>query len=144
MGSVDADSLIVGALASLLITYSYRDGFSFFTEFLATAEAFKAGVSYYRHFFTELLRSNLRLGSIVLSPNLPIKPGIVKVRTTLKSRMGRLMLANSITLTPGSFTVEVDGEWLYIHCVNVGATDVETATRQIVSDLESYLEVMYG
>ncbi len=144
MGSIDTDSLVVGALASLLITAFYRDGCSFFTEFRATPEAFKDALSYYRYFFIELVRSNLRLGAIVLSPELLIKPGIVKVRTKLKSRMGRLMLANSITLTPGSFTVEIDGEWLYIHCVNVDATDVETATRRIVADLESYLEVMYG
>ena len=144
MGSINLDMLIVGVAASLLITVLYRDGFSFFTEFRATPAAFVAGLKYYGYFFTELVKSNLRLAAIVLSPDLPIKPGIVKVRTRLQSRMGRLMLANSITLTPGSFTVELDGEWLYVHCVRVEATDIETNTQQIVARLESYLEVMYG
>ena len=81
---------------------------------------------------------------LVLHPDMPIKPGIVKVRTRLKSRMGRLMLANSITLTPGTLTVEMDGEWLYVHWVNVASTDVDAATAEIVAGFERYLEVIYG
>jgi len=73
-----------------------------------------------------------------------VKPGIVKVRTRLKSRMGRLLLANSITLTPGTLTVELNGEWLYIHWVTVESADIEAATQNIVAGFERYLEVMYG
>ncbi len=38
----------------------------------------------------------------------------------------------------------MDGEWLYIHWVNVESEDIETATARIVSGFERYLEVMYG
>ena len=143
-GKLDTDVLIVGAVASLIIALLYRDGLSFFTEFRFTPQAIVAGFRYYGYFLRELFKSNLNMAAIVLSPSLPITPGIVKVRTRLKSRMGRLMLANSITLTPGTLTVEIAGEWLYIHCVTLGATDVEAATAEIVSGFESYLEVMYG
>lgn len=143
-GKLDTDVLIVGAVASLIIALLYRDGLSFFTEFRFTPQAIVAGFRYYGYFLRELFKSNLKMAAIVLSPSLPITPGIVKVRTRLKSRMGRLMLANSITLTPGTLTVEMAGEWLYIHCVTVGATDIEAATAEIVSGFESYLEVMYG
>ncbi|OQX14655.1 MAG: hypothetical protein BWK73_09080 [Thiothrix lacustris] len=143
-GKLDTDVLIVGAVASLIIALLYRDGLSFFTEFRFTPQAIVAGFRYYGYFLRELFKSNLNMAAIVLSPSLPITPGIVKVRTRLKSRMGRLMLANSITLTPGTLTVEMAGEWLYIHCVTLGATDVEAATAEIVSGFESYLEVMYG
>ena len=143
-GKLDTDVLIVGAVASLIIALLYRDGLSFFTEFRFTPRAIVAGFRYYGYFLRELFKSNLKMAAIVLSPSLPITPGIVKVRTRLKSRMGRLMLANSITLTPGTLTVEMAGEWLYIHCVTLGATDVEAATAEIVSGFESYLEVMYG
>lgn len=143
-GKLDTDVLIVGAVASLIIALLYRDGLSFFTEFRFTPQAIVAGFRYYGYFLQELFKSNLKMAAIVLSPSLPITPGIVKVRTRLKSRMGRLMLANSITLTPGTLTVEMAGEWLYIHCVTLGATDVEAATAEIVSGFESYLEVMYG
>ncbi len=141
---LEADILIVGSIISLAITLLYRNGLSFFTEFRFTPAAFVAGFRYYGYFFKELFKSNLTLAVIVLSPSLPVNPAIIKVRTKLKSRMGRLMLANSITLTPGTLTVEMEGEWLYIHCVTLESADVEEATAQIVSGFESYLEVMYG
>lgn len=144
MGSLSFDVLVVGIVASLVIALLYRSGLSFFTEFRGTPAAYIAGLRYYAYFFTELVKSNLRLTAIVLSPSLPIKPGIVKVRTRLKSRMGRLMLANSITLTPGTLTVEMDGEWLYVHWVNVESDDIEAATTAIVAGFERYLEVIYG
>ena len=139
-----ADNLLVGVVASLGIALLFPKGLSFFTEFRATPRAFVAGLLYYGYFFKELAKSNLRLAAIVLSPDLPIKPGIVKVRTGLKSRMGRLMLANSITLNPGTLTVELDGEWIYVHWVRVEAVDIDTATAEIVAGFERYLEVMYG
>lgn len=144
MGRLTADVLVVGVAASLVITVLYPSGLSFFTEFRATPAAFAAGLRYYGYFFKELVKSNLRLTAIVLSPSLPIRPGIVKVRTRLKSRMGRLMLANSITLTPGTLTVEMDGEWLYVHWTSVESDDIEAATGKIVAGFERYLEVIYG
>lgn len=142
-GTLAADSIGMGILVSLSITVLFRQGLSFFTEFHLTPQAIVAGFGYYIYFFKELFKSNFRLAVIVLSPSLPIKPGIVKVRTKLKSRMGRLMLANSISLTPGTLTIELDDEWIYVHWVTVETTDIEEATRQIVTGFETYLEVMY-
>lgn len=144
VNSLAPDTLLVGALVSLSVALLYRDGLSFFTEFRATPAAFVAGVRYYAYFFRKLVESNLQLAAIVLSPDLPVNPGIIKVRTGLKSRMGRLMLANSITLTPGTLSVDLDGEWLYVHCVTVGALDTERASEEIAAGFERYLEVMYG
>jgi multicomponent Na+:H+ antiporter subunit E len=144
MGRVTVDVLVVGALASLAIALLFPNGLSFFTELRPTPEAFVAGLRYFGYFFIALVESNLRLAAVVVSPSLPIKPGIVKVRTRLKSRMGRLMLANSITLTPGTLTVEMDGEWLYVHWVSVQSPDIEAATAAIVAGFERYLEVIYG
>ncbi len=143
-GNVKTDSLLVGAMVSLVIALLFQEGLSFFTEFRLTPQSFVAGVAFYGFFLKELVKSNLRLAAVVLSPDLPIRPGIVKVRTRLKSRMGRLMLANSISLTPGTLTVEVDDEWLYVHWVRVEAQDAEQATVEIVAGFERYLEVMYG
>ena len=144
VGTLATQTLLVGALISLAVALLYRDGLSFFTEFRMTPQALVAGLLFYAYFFQQLVKANLRLARIVASPNLPIDPGIIKVRTRLKTRMGRLMLANSITLTPGTLTVEVDGEWLYIHCVTLGSTDLEGATAEVAAGFERYLEVMYG
>jgi multicomponent Na+:H+ antiporter subunit E len=143
-GSMDLDVIMVGVIVSAVISLLFYQGLSFFTELRLTPEAFRAGFLYYGYFFKELLLSNLRMAAIVLSPSLPIKPTIVRVKTRLKSRMGRLMLANSITLTPGTLTVKMKGEWLYIHCVYLDSSEMDTATHDIVAGFESYLEVMYG
>ena len=143
-GSLAPEVLGVGALVALVILQFSRDEMTFLTGFRYTPEAIWATLLYLLFFFKELMKANLRLAKIVLSPSLPINPGFVKVRTKLKSPMGRLLLANSITLTPGTLTVEMEGEWLYVHWVTMDATDVDGATDKIVAGFERYLEVMYG
>jgi len=143
-GNLALDTLVVGALAALAILYFLRESTSFLNEFRATPQALVASLQYVGYFLKELVKSNIALARIVLAPTLPINPGIVKVRTRLKSKMGRLLLANSITLTPGTLTVEMQGEWLYIHWVNIESEDIDAATDRIVAGFEKYLEVIYG
>lgn len=143
-GSLATDVLLVGAVAALVITLIFRNGLSVVSEFRFTPRALMTAPVYVAYFLKELVKSNLKLAGLVLSPSLPLHPGIVKVRTRLKNPMGRLLLANSITLTPGTLTVEMEGEWLYIHWVTVESEDIEGATASIVSGFEGYLEVMYG
>jgi multicomponent Na+:H+ antiporter subunit E len=88
-------------------------------------------------FTKALVVANLDVAYRVIHPAMPIRPGIVKVRTALKSREGRTMLANSITLTPGTMTVDItDDGFLYVHWINVRHEDVEGATRDIVEYFE--------
>jgi multicomponent Na+:H+ antiporter subunit E len=70
--------------------------------------------------FKEMLLANLDVGYRVLHPRMPVRPGIVRVRPQIRSEMGRLLLANSITLTPGTLSVDYIGDDLYIHWINVG------------------------
>jgi multicomponent Na+:H+ antiporter subunit E len=76
----------------------------------------------------------------VLSPSLPIRPGVVEVKTELKSSLGRLILANSITLTPGTLTVDLQGDSILIHWVDIPpGSDIESATRHVTSKFEQHL-----
>lgn len=143
-GSVAPDVLLMGAIAALVIALMFRSGRGAFAELRLTPRALLASVLYVFYFLKELVKSNLKLASIVLSPALPVSPGIVKVRTRLKSRMGRLLLTSSITLTPGTLTVDLVGEWIYVHWVTAESDDVDAATASIVAGFERYLEVMYG
>lgn len=95
-------------------------------------------------FVWAVIKSNLDVALRVLHPRLPINPGIVRVRTRLRSPLGRLILANSITLTPGTITVEAAGEELFVHWISVDAEDLEAATDTIVAGFERYLEVIFG
>jgi multicomponent Na+:H+ antiporter subunit E len=142
--SLAPDVLIVGVVAAFLITLIFQSGRSVLSDLNLTPRGLGTTVLFILYFLKELIKSNIRLAAIVLSPALPVNPGIVKVRTKLKSPVGRMMLANAITMTPGTLTVELRDEWLYIHWVTVESLDVEGATVNIVSRFERYLEVMYG
>lgn len=143
-GSLDPATLAIGAVVAALITVVSSRGMSFFSAARFTPAAVWATLCYFTYFFVALVKSNLRLARLVLTPSLPINPGFVKVHTRLKTPMARLLLANSITLTPGTLTVEIEGEWLYVHWVTMDAPDIEGATREIARGFERYLEVMYG
>jgi len=99
---------------------------------------------YFGVFVQELVKANLNVMRVVFSPRINIKPGIVEIRTELKSPMGRLALANSITLTPGTLVVDFRGDSLFIHWINVTATDPVAATQKIAGRFEKYLKVVYG
>lgn len=95
-------------------------------------------------FMGQIVLSNWDVAKRVISPSLPIKPGLVRVKTRLKSPLGRMVLANSITLTPGTLTVDVEGDELCIHWIDVASSDVDAATQAIVSAFEKRLEVIFG
>ncbi len=90
-------------------------------------------------FTWEMTKANFDVAYRVLHPKLPITPGIVKVKTKIRSEMGKVILANSITLTPGTFTIDLKDEYLYIHWINVRYKDIEKATQEIVGRFEKYL-----
>ena len=88
-----------------------------------------------------LIKANLDVAFRSLSPRLKINPGIVKVPVGPESDYGQAMLANSITLTPGTITMDAaeDEEgrtWFYIHWINVTETDSEKAGEAIKGSLE--------
>ncbi len=136
--------LITGAVVAGVVTWFFRDGLSFLSGLRLTPAGLTATLQYILYFLKELVVANLQMASIVLKPALPIDPAIVKVRTGLTHPVARLLLANSITLTPGTLSVELQGEWLYVHWVTAAGTDIETATQEIAAGFERYLEVMYG
>ncbi len=65
----------------------------------------------------EILVANIRVAKIILSPSLPISPIMVVFRSTQKTDLGRVLYANSITLTPGTITTGVEGDQLEIHAL---------------------------
>ncbi|MBM3332183.1 Na+/H+ antiporter subunit D [candidate division WOR-3 bacterium] len=89
------------------------------------------------------LKCNIDVALRVLSPGLQLKPGIVRIRTSLKSDIARVFLANSITLTPGTMTVELKEDVLYIHWIEVGSTDPVEAGRTIIGPFEYFLSRIF-
>jgi len=91
----------------------------------------------------EIIKANLDVAYRVVHPRMPINPGIVVIKTGLKSDLGRMILANSITLTPGTFTLDVRGDSLLIHWINVKTGNIEEATALIGERFEKYLRVIF-
>jgi len=92
----------------------------------------------------ECLKANFDVAYRVLHPAMPIRPGIVKARTSLKTEIARTSLANSITMTPGTLTVDMtaDGD-LYIHWINVKDQRPERATEIIIERFERILKRIF-
>ena len=76
-----------------------------------------------------LIISNVQISRRILSPKMQITPAIVAIPTRLKSDWKKLLLANSITLTPGTLTLDIKGDMLYIHVIDyqVGSDKREIA-----------------
>jgi len=91
-------------------------------------------------FFIELIRANIDVAYRVITGK--IRPGIIKYKTNLKSDFGVMLIANSITLTPGTLTVDVDEETndLYIHILNIDSED-EKKTEWTGKDLFRYFNL---
>ncbi|HPO13383.1 MAG TPA: Na+/H+ antiporter subunit E [Candidatus Hydrogenedentes bacterium] len=96
-------------------------------------------------FLWECLKANIDVAYRVLHPQRPIHPGIVKIHTDLKSDAAITFLANSITLTPGTMSVDVDkaNQTLYIHWIDVKAKDMESATQHIAGKFEYILKEIF-
>ena len=139
-GSFDKQEVIAGAVVSILVTTIFGARFTIFTGFKFSWLAPLYILSYLSSFLVALVRANFDLAVRVLSPSLPIRPAMVEVKTRLKSPLGKMLLANTITLTPGTLTVDVIDDRLQIHWVYCPeGMSTEQATEQIAADFEKRL-----
>jgi multicomponent Na+:H+ antiporter subunit E len=74
-------------------------------------------VGYWGWLVKEMLKANLKVTRIILSPKLPISPIMVPFRAGMKSDLARMIYADSITLTPGTITTGTEGDILRIHAL---------------------------
>ena len=140
---LDKEILISGVIVAAL-SVLFLGGKDVFGTIRLTPRTAAAGVTWLILFLIELIKSNIDVMSRVIAPRVRINPAIVEVKTILKSKLGRLALANSITLTPGTLTVDIREDRLFIHWIDASTTDVEGATEKIVKKFEKYLEVVFG
>ncbi len=142
--SLDIQEVTTGIIASFIIILMTIPLQPVLSDIKLNPKSILFTIIYFFVFLKELIKSNIDVAIRVITPKLPINPGIVKVKTKLKSPLGRVVLANSITLTPGTLTVEMEGEYFYIHWIDVTSKNIEGATTSIVSNFEKYLEVIFG
>lgn len=136
---------VVGAFVSFFVALVTGGMFVKRPQLLKNPKRYFWFFYYIPVFIWECFKANLDVAYRVIHPDLPINPGIVKVKTKLKSETGLTFLANSITLTPGTLSVDIDREngFIYIHWINVKDKDIETDTKLIVSRFERILEKIF-
>jgi len=131
--------VVVAGLIGTLLRGIFPDGM----EKILNPRRWLFAAIYLPYFLWCCLKANIDVAVRVIHPDVPIKPGIVKVRTTLTSEMAKTFLANSITLTPGTLTIDIDGQDLYIHWINVEVDDPDARTREICGRFEPLLRRIF-
>lgn len=143
-GKIDIQVVIAGVIASAIVAVLFHEILpKEHRVFISPVRVFWALV-YIPVFFYYVIKANFDVVYRALHPKMPIKPGIVKIKTNLKTDSGITALANSITLTPGTLTVDLtDDGYLYIHWINVKSDDVEQATKHIAQRFEWFLQRIF-
>ncbi len=107
-------------------------------------------LKYCRLLVTEIVKANLNAIRMILTQREEIEPALVSFRTELKSQAGKAMLANAITLTPGTITVTLEGSEYTVHCLDesmaVGIQDSEFVTyiRKFESEIMPFHKLSGG
>ncbi|MBN1788233.1 MAG: Na+/H+ antiporter subunit E [Sedimentisphaerales bacterium] len=142
-----ADSLqviLAGVGAAIIVSVMFHEVMPTEYKFLFSPVRVFWAIIYIPVFFYYILIANFDVVYRALHPKLPIKPGIVKIKTSLKTDAARVALANSITLTPGTLTVDLkDDGTMYIHWINIKSTDTEEATEYIAKKFEYFLAKIF-
>lgn len=96
-------------------------------------------VWYFLWLLGRILQSGFHLSVLILHPALPIDPKLIRYRTKLREAAGIVLLGNSITLTPGTITVEVDSQDLIVHAIDDKSAHDVTSLR-----LEQQIAGLFG
>ncbi len=117
------EELILGTIVSAVVAFVFGQSSLYVLNAKWLIRMLLFLIFYLPVFVIELIRANIDVMVRVLHPKLPINPGFVKVPTKLKGDQAKLMLANSITLTPGTITLDADENHLYVHWIDVQRVD---------------------
>lgn len=148
-GKVTTDVLIVGVIASLVTTWLYSD-------LLFRSSNRKRNWSFYLKkflyilmfipvFFYEAFMAALKVSKHAFEKEPSFSPGIIKVKTSLRNITALTILANLITLTPGTLTLDFDmrEKAFFIHWIDVTTAEEAEAHKQVIERFENWLEVIF-
>jgi multicomponent Na+:H+ antiporter subunit E len=125
-GSTALLHILFGAAAAALVTWMNR-GDELLSEWLWR---FPGMLRYAPWLFAEIVKANLQVARLVLDPRLPIDPVIVTFDSVLTSPLARTTFANSITLTPGTITLDVDGSSFTVHAITEAMSDLSGSAME--------------
>ncbi len=71
----------------------------------------------------EIVEANIVVTRLILDPELPIRPRMIRTKASQKTDFGRVVLANSITLTPGTVSVDIQGDRILVHALSLAEAE---------------------
>ncbi len=131
--SVQTADVVAGIVVSLLTVALMGNIFIEKAERLLNPKRVFWAIIYVPYLLWFILIANMDVAYRVLNPTMPIRPGIIKFKTGLKTDMGKTFLANSITLTPGTLTIDIIGDEFYVHWINIKHDDDPKAQAEEVA-----------
>ena len=143
LAGFELQELLLGAVVSVALTFILAKHVNFTLDYRFPVRLLVFIFVYVPLFVFQLVLSNIDVAFRVLSPKIPLNPGFVKISTDLKGDFAKLTLANSITLTPGTLSVDIDGSDIYIHTVDVKGKTPEENRELISSKFEKVLGVIF-
>ncbi|MEZ5333962.1 MAG: Na+/H+ antiporter subunit E [Methanolobus sp.] len=139
-GTVNVNNFILGVIIAPFIIRPFKVLFPFDLDFSFSKAVKKipAQIKFLYVLIVEIIKANIMVAKSLLQPKIDIKPGIIAVPIDSKTDIGITAIANTITLTPGTLTIDVsdDKSILYVHAID--ATDPEGVAQSIKDDLEKY------
>lgn len=112
--------IVLFGLAVAAVMYGFLCKFMDFSwkKDLRIGKCFFLVLQYIGVLLLEILKANVQTTRLILSPGLKNEPVLVTFRTSLKTKTARVVLANSITLTPGTITVTLEENKYVVHCLD--------------------------
>jgi multicomponent Na+:H+ antiporter subunit E len=134
---------IVGLLVSIFVTILFGKEIPYHPKKAFQVRRYLSFGKFFIIFIKQMVKANFIMAYRVLSPGPPIRPGFIKIPLHLKSPLGRLILANSITLAPGTFTMDIEKDALNIHWIYKPTDDPLEAERMICGNLQEILKEVF-
>ena len=118
-GKITVEILLIGAVLTLMVYLFARICFKYNWKMEITIlRIIPLAVVYLLVLAYEICKSNIKVMMIVWFKRIPIEPAVVKLKVSFKTDVAKAVLANSISLTPGTITAAIEGDEFYIHCLS--------------------------
>jgi len=140
-GVVNLSNFLIGAMIGPFLIRPFKELYSFGEEisYREKLNRIPKQIHYFSILIVEIVKASIVVAKIVLQPKIDIKPGIIAVPIRAKTDVGITAIANTITLTPGTLTIDVsdDKSALYVHCIDID--NAKEIRDSIKDDLEEYV-----
>jgi multicomponent Na+:H+ antiporter subunit E len=140
---INLQELTVGIILSFIAAIIVLPYMQIGVDFFSPIKQYKL-LFFIVYYIYALILANIKIATVVLKPKLVIHPSIVTAKTKLKSTFGKVILANGITMTPGTLTIDMIGNTIFVHCVNIKDVSEKSVYANILKPFEKHIEGIFG